>query len=1066
AGVRAGQQQSIAAVQTSFATQAAARPVPTVPSEALIARAANPPAIKAAGYTTATAKGPLNAPASRLFRINGAPGAGYLVETDPAFTDYGRFLGSDWMLAQLELDPERTMKRYGDAFAEQRLVDDQIFAMTGRRFLAGYGATEDEYQDLLNAGVMFARGYQLTPGVALSGEQMASLTTDIVWLESKTVTLPDGSTTQALVPTVYLRRPVAGDLSPTGSLISGSNIELRNPGGDLSNSGTLYAHGGNNMGGTLTLEAANVSNSGTLAGNAIAVKATNDIVNAGGQIAGIGAASTVALGAGRDIVLRTTTQTTAHTLEGPGGTTRASSTSVDRIATVNADSITLAALGNIALEGAKLTASGNLGLGAAGAITVGTVLERYNLDAGLGVASQPGESGATGARDRTSHYRVESVSNVGTQLTAGNNIALSAGEAVTAIGSAMNATGSISISAASVTLQAARDSLAIDQQGVSKRGYERLARSDEMLAGGTVSAGGDLSVIARDNIVVQGASLVAEKSQASLIAGGDIKVDALITQHISQNESYSSRKGFMSSSSRERTDVSQGAIAQGSTLSGNTVLLQGARNVAITGSGVVADHDLQLTAGNNLSIEAAGNSETTGSTRLILGDGFGALGGISYGSSKRSLDGKSAAATAAPSTVGSLAGNVAITAGNAYSQVGSDLSAHGDIAIAAKTISITEARETSQSELHEKFKQGGVTVTVNSPILDAMRTVGQMASAGSQTSDTRMQALAAANAGMALNSANAAVTAGSAQKIVPGNNVSAGTARDATAVESVGGGKISISLISSRSQSDSQQQADTARGSSVRAGGDLSLIASGAGQTSGITMRGSDVIGMGAVKLQAEGDIHLLAAANTSSHQAVNSGSSASIGVGFAAGTQNGVTIDASLSRSQGRSSGESISWTHSHVIGGDSVSLQSGGDTSLKGAIVSAANVKAQVGGDLKIESLQDSNTYDAKQSSSGVSVSICVPPICYGASTASVSASKTKVESDYLSIAEQSGIQAGDGGFQVDVTGSTDLKGGAITSSDKAVTEGKNNFGTAGALTLSDLHNSAQFEGKSVGI
>jgi len=130
-----------------------------------------------------------------------APG-GPLVETDPAFTNYNQWASSDYFLAQLNLDPERTLKRYGDGFAEQRLVDDQIIALTGRRFLSNYQSTEDEYMALLGAGVMYAKDFQLSPGVALSAEQMASLTTDIVWLETQTVVLPDGSSTQALVPTV------------------------------------------------------------------------------------------------------------------------------------------------------------------------------------------------------------------------------------------------------------------------------------------------------------------------------------------------------------------------------------------------------------------------------------------------------------------------------------------------------------------------------------------------------------------------------------------------------------------------------------------------------------------------------------------------------------------------------------------------------------------------------------------------------------------------------------------------------------------------------------------------
>ena len=115
------------------------------------------------------------------------------------------------MLAQLAKDPERQLKRYGDGFFEQQQVNDQILALTGRRYLSGYSNTEAEYKALMNAGIAFAQQYQLTPGVALTAEQMALLTTDMVWLTTQSVTLADGSTQQVLVPQVYIRRPQTGE---------------------------------------------------------------------------------------------------------------------------------------------------------------------------------------------------------------------------------------------------------------------------------------------------------------------------------------------------------------------------------------------------------------------------------------------------------------------------------------------------------------------------------------------------------------------------------------------------------------------------------------------------------------------------------------------------------------------------------------------------------------------------------------------------------------------------------------------------------------------------------------
>ncbi len=65
---------------------------------------------------------------------------------------------------------------------------------------------------------------------------------------------------------------------------------------------------------------------------------------------------------------------------------------------------------------------------------------------------------------------------------------------------------------------------------------------------------------------------------------------------------------------------------------------------------------------------------------------------------------------------------------------------------------------------------------------------------------------------------------------------------------------------------------------------------------------------------------------------------------------------------------------------------------------------------------------------------------------------------------MTEQSGIKAGDGGFQVNVQGNTDLKGGAITSTDKAVNEGKNSLTTA-TLTTSDIENKSSVNAQSTG-
>ena len=120
---------------------------------------------------------------------------------------------------------------------------------------------------------------------------------------------------------------------------------------------------------------------------------------------------------------------------------------------------------------------------------------------------------------------------------------------------------------------------------------------------------------------------------------------------------------------------------------------------------------------------------------------------------------------------------------------------------------------------------------------------------------------------------------------------------------------------------------------------------------------------------------------------------------------------------------------------------------------------VKADIGGNLDIESLQDTSVYKSKNQSIGGSVTV-------GAGfSASLNVGQQKIDSDFASVTEQSGIKAGDGGFQVTVQGDTDLKGAVIASSDNAMLEGRNRLTTA-TIAISDIQNRAEYSAQSVSL
>ena len=211
-------------------------------------------------------------PESALYQLHPETTAKYLVETDPAFTNKKKFLSSDYMYQQMTWDPERVTKRLGDGFYEQELLRNQIIQLTGKTYLDGFTNNEDEFQALMDSGIAYAKEFHLTPGIDLTKEQMAALTSDIVWLETTTVTV-NGKTYDVLYPHVYLKAGSEKKIAADGSLISANQlvIEAKN---QLANSGAL-------MGNSILMQGKDIVNRGMIYGDTVQLKASHDIKESG-----------------------------------------------------------------------------------------------------------------------------------------------------------------------------------------------------------------------------------------------------------------------------------------------------------------------------------------------------------------------------------------------------------------------------------------------------------------------------------------------------------------------------------------------------------------------------------------------------------------------------------------------------------------------------------------------------------------------------------------------------------------------------------------------------------------
>jgi len=910
-------------------------------------------------------------PTSSLVILNPDPNDSHIYKGDPRFNNQQQWLSSDYMLQELATDPNTIKKRLGDGFYEQMLIREQVAELTGRRFLDGYANDEAQYQALMQAGVAYAQKWELVPGVSLTPAQMAALTSDIVWLVAQEVTLPDGSTTIALVPQVYVM-PRPGDLSGGGSLLAGQNVNIQLS-GDLMNSGTIA---GRNV---MQINAENVHNLGDIAGKTVNVNAQEDLVNLGGRII---AEDSLTAKAGRDIVIESTTSTGTAS----SGRSSSSLTQIDRVAG-------LYVTGD---KGILVASAGN------------------DFSALAGVLSSTGDI----------------------QVTAGNDINLG-------------------------TVQTAYDS----DLTANDRNYMRASGTQEV--GSQIASGGKTTLTAGNDLNARAATVNA-KEELSVQATGDINITEGRATSQNDDARYAKSKGFLSSSSTESREQSLSDSAIGSNFGGKTVSLASGGDTIIRGSSVIGDQDTTIVAGQNLTIEAATNTSQSSSFYESKKSGLFSGGGLSVtlGKQQLNIDKDRQTTTASGSTVGSVAGDVKLVAGENYQQTGSDvLAPGGDITIAAKKVDIVAATNTDTNTTEQRFKQSGLTLAISTPIVSAIQSVQQMAEAASQTKDGRMQALAGATSALSVKGAYDTIQKGQGSTINgKDNQIATGKSnadgspitRDATAADQVGGVNLSISIGASSSQSKTTQSSTQAAGSNVMAGRDVIIVASGAGQESDITVQGSNIKGGGNVVIAAEDQVNLVAAKNTDEQHSTNKSSSGSVGLSIGTG---GFGVTASASSGRGNADGSDVSWTNTHVDAGNQLVLAAGGDANLIGAVVSGKQVVVNVDGDLNIESLQDTSKYDSKQKNIGGSVTI-------GAGAGgSLSYSKSSVNSDYASVTEQSGIKAGDDGFRVLVGGNTDLKGAVIASTEQAVQDGKNILVTA-SLSTSDIQNKADYKGSAMGV
>lgn len=222
------------------------------------------------------------------------------------------------------------------------------------------------------------------------------------------------------------------------------------------------------------------------------------------------------------------------------------------------------------------------------------------------------------------------------------------------------------------------------------------------------------------------------------------------------------------------------------------------------------------------------------------------------------------------------------------------------------------------------------------------------------------------------------------------------------------------------SKLDAHASADTLTsvGSNLVAGGNIRLQAVGGGSRSNALIRASEMEAGSDIQLVADNKISLLASDNSTT-------SKLSRGI---------FTV----------LKGSEKDHASALLNAGKNVQLQSGGNADLTGALVAANHVAAKIGGNLQMESLQGSSTVGKSLESVAGNIA--------NALQLDLRAAPVKNPSDADVIHQQTGIFAGDGGYDIAVKGKSNLVNAVISSTQKAIDKQGNRF-TTGSITMKDI-------------
>ena len=915
-----------------------------------------------------------------MSQLSTNPNTTYVIETDPNFTNRRNFLSSDYVLSRLKLDPMNVQKRLGDGYYEQQLVIQEIMRQTGKSRLQSGLSAEEQYRQLMDAGISVTKSQSVALGRGLTEVEQKNLKEDVVLLVSKAVVLPNGKTETVLVPTLYLApttKRVDGAANLQAQSINLSVDTMKNSGSivadkDVSITGnTIHNDNGLIKGNTTTVIANDeVRNTqGTIIGNdTVSVYAKKDVINEGGTITQTNAAGSTKVSAGRDVI-------------NVGVQYEAANSKVEWDSRNNRrETMTGVDQGRIGGAGETTVVAGRDISMAAGIIT----------------------------------------SDVNTHVAAGHNVTMKA----------MNATHEL-------------EEHRFDK-GKSGGGHSQTTESHDLVNAqssvGSSIEGKHVSVVASDAVQLEGSQLLA--ADTVKVSGNTVELNTAKANSTVNHVYLDKKKSLVKRESTNAVDDATTTVVTGSTLSGKTVTITSAQDVTGQSAQIIGEHTVAVTAGGKVDLGA--DKVITDGTSVYRHKKSGLLGstgiGFTIGKEKHNIDEANHEESTVRNTIASAKGTVTVKANDTVHLTSADIVAKDGAVLEGSAVTLDGNIDHNHMSHDERYKKTGLTVSLGGAVADTLTNATRTIKQAGGRDDKRLAALELNEARKQLQDGYEAVdTALHGAKIrdaVTGKveKVDGKAKRGAKNIDDAV--NLSVSIGSTSRRQGQVVDTNTYQGGTLVSDSTVRITARDAEQ-SGIHVTGETVQAKNLV-LDSASDINLVAGKNTVDVKNTYKSSGWSIGAGIS--LTGGGLLDINASGNMARQNGDTHqeNYVPTKIKAAELAQLKAKRDTNIIGSTVSGKKVDVDTGRDLHIQSLQDVDNFKEHSKSAGFSVS---SKPNFKNPTGSINASVGRIDSKWKSVTQQAGIYAGEEGYNINVGNNTTLEGSVIKSN---APKAKNNLTT----------------------